>query len=420
MNTRWFAVAVLVACAGACGAPVTPPSPEPTPVPEQEEPGPTTPAEDIKALADGNNAFAIDLYKKLAEKEKGNIIFSPYSIRTALAMTYAGARGQTADEMQKVLHFTLPDERLHPAFAATMGQLQGGKGKQNQLNVANALWGQKGFPFRSEFIDLLRKNYANGFHVAEFGTEPDFARETINRWVEAKTNGKIPALLSEEDVHKHTQLVLVNAVHFRGAWAAPFPKENTTNGEFHVAPGKTVSARMMQESYRTRYFEERGVRFLVLPYRDTKCSFAILLPAEGNNLTGLEQHLTGAVISEWLIKASRRDVRVVLPQFRGEWRSNLMPVLRDLGLRAPFSPNADFSGVADAGRLLIDRVIHQATIEVAEEGTEASAATAISMPRPIAESTSKEIIFRADRPFLYAVVDETVNAVIFLGRVTAP
>lgn len=250
-----LAVALLAACVAACGKR------------ESEEPVPTAPSEDLQALADGNNAFAADLYKKLAETQKGNVLFSPYSARTALAMTYAGARGQTAEEMRKTLHFTLPDDRLHPACGATAHQLRGGKDRQYELNVANSLWGQKGFPFQPEFLDLTRRNYAAGFREADFVTNSEAARQEINGWVEEQTKDRIKELLKPRTLDERTRLVLVNALYFKGKWAQPFDAQQTADDQFRAAPGQTVPVRMMRQSGEFRYGETDDAQILYLPYR---------------------------------------------------------------------------------------------------------------------------------------------------------
>lgn len=213
---------------------------------DPEEPPIDVPEADLKALADGNNEFAIELYKKLAAGHDGNIVVSPYSISSALAMTYSGARGETAEQMKKTLHFTLPQDRLHPAFGGMAEQLQGEKDGPNELHIANALWGQRGLPLLPGFLDLTRRNYGGGFREVDFLEDLEAARRTINRWVEERTQDKIRELLGPTDLGSDTRLVLTNAVYLKAAWTRPFLKEETKEAPFEVSPDEKVTVPMMQ------------------------------------------------------------------------------------------------------------------------------------------------------------------------------
>ncbi|MCI0699953.1 MAG: serpin family protein [Planctomycetia bacterium] len=439
-----FGLAFLVACVGACVAPVTPtPEPVPEPTPEPEDPPPSAPPEDLKALAEGNNAFAIDLYKKLAETEQGNIVISPYSIRTALGMTYAGARGQTAEEMKKVLHFTLPDEKLHPAFGATAHQLQGGKDKPSEpavpesdqarlrrhlagnndpfrLNVANALWGQKGVGFRPEFLELNRKNYTGGFRQLDFAGDPEGSRQTINRWVEEKTQDKIKELLKRGDINSAVQLVLTNAIYLKAAWARPFPKGETKDAPFEVTSDEKVIVPMMQLPQADfRYLATYDCEWLELPYvnqyADDRLAMILLLPRKGR-FTVVEKSLTAAAIQDAVGKLSFHYGKVAIPKFQVRTTSQLNSELSRLGMPLAFSGDADFSGMTGSRGLQIGRVVHQAYLNVDEDGTEAAAATAVQMfvsrPPPFS--------FTADRPFLFFIRDNQTGSILFSGRVVRP
>ena len=413
---RWLTAAVLIACVGACAAPVAPPTPEP------EEPAPTAPVADIQALADGNNAFAVELYKKLAEAEKGNIIFSPYSIRTALAMTYAGARGQTAEEMRKTLHFTLPDERLHPAFGATTHQLKGGKEKQYELNVANALWGQKGFPFRPEFLALTKTNYGAGFREADFVADPETAREAINRWVEEKTQDRIKELLEKGTVTRDSRLVLVNAVYFKGQWEKPFNPQWTSEVPFRVTPDRTVPVQMMSQSGEFGYGETDDAQLLYLPYRasgESGLAMVIVLPKTVDGLPRLEAQLSGHQIQKWFGSIWNRNGDVSLPKLKVEQKFSLERSLRDLGMPSSFNPGANFLGVTPDGEFFIQGVIHQAMAEIDEKGTVAAAATAVVGGVPVS-APAAPFRFRADHPFLFCIFAPRTGAVLFLGRFSVP
>ncbi|MCI0702977.1 MAG: serpin family protein [Planctomycetia bacterium] len=409
-------LALLALSVGACVAPVTPtPEPLPEPVPEPEEPPPSAPAEDLKALAEGNNAFAIDLYKKLAETEQGNIVISPYSIRTALGMTYAGARGQTAEEMKKVLHFTLPDEKLHSAFGATAHQLTGGKDKPYKLNVANALWGQKGFPFRPEFLELNRKNYAGGFRQVDFAGDPEGSRQTINRWVEEKTQDKIKELLKQDAISPATRLVLTNAIYMNATWAVPFPKSLTKDENFEPAPGVAVKVPLMRHAHgEFRISKTPDLHLLELPYHG-ELSMLVVLPVKRWGLRDVEKTLTAPMLRDLTINLRYGIQReVVLPRFTTRSRFDLPDTLKALGMQQAFGA-ADFSGINPGGGLSIANVIHEGVIEVDEVGTVAAAATAVDI------STSyTQFDFRADQPFMFLIVDRRTGAVLFLGRCANP
>ncbi|MGL4419136.1 MAG: serpin family protein, partial [Gemmataceae bacterium] len=236
---------------------------------------PAVPEADLKAVAEGNNAFVFELYRKLAEDKAnaGNIVFSPYSIRTALAMTYAGAKGPTAAEMRDVLHFTLPDERLHTAIAGSAHAMTPvGANPAYRLSVANALWGQVGMPFVPEFLALTNRVYGGGFRELDFGRDPDAARKTINLWVSDKTERRIPELLQKGGIRANTVLVLTNAIYFQGEWETRFPTAATRDADFEVRPGERVRLPLMHAVGEFRYAVTPVLRAVELPYRGGRLS----------------------------------------------------------------------------------------------------------------------------------------------------
>jgi serpin B len=377
-----------------------------------------TSRDELKALVQGNNAFAFDLYARLSQK-KGNVVFSPYSISNALAMTYAGARGQTAEEMAKVLHFTLGQERLHPAFAELVADLyKDGKGRPYHLHVANSLWGQKGYPFLDGFLELTRKNYRAGLKEVDFERVPEEARHTVNRWVEEQTRDKIKELLLSGDVTPSTRLVLTNAIYFKATWQTPFPKDQTRDAVFAVAPGEKPSVPMMrQPEGMFRYFAGDNFQWLELPYKGGQLSLVVLLPHKQGRLAGLEKALTASAIQRGVDKLQLRLGEVALPRFQATLRVSLGEDLKQMGMPLAFSRGADFSGIASAENLRLTGVIHKAFIDVDEVGTEASAATAV-----VAAGTKsiRPFSFRADHPFLFLIRDTQTGSILFLGRVTDP
>lgn len=415
-----IAACLMTIAGGGCAPPDdrTPiPPPGEHPVPDPAGPGAGVPAEDLRAVADGNNAFAIDLYKRLAEKSDGNIVVSPYSISSALAMTYAGARGETAAEMAKVLHFTLPPDRLHPAQAALGRSLRAGG---DEFHAANALWGQKGVRFRGEFLRVTRDNYGAGLREVDFAADPDAARRTINGWVAAQTRDKIRALLHADDLSARTRLVLTNAVYFKGAWASPFSKGGTAPDTFRVAADRTVPVRMMNGHFTCRWFERDGVRLVALPYRGRTRSMVLVVPAAADGLPAVERGLSADRLRAWLDGGSAGEVRLALPVFRATARTRLSSALDGMGMPLAFRREADFTGVTDETRLHIDEVVHEAAVEVGEEGTEAAAATAVVTKRPLSGKKPRVLAVRADRPFLFLILDDPSQAVLFLGRVASP
>jgi len=370
---------------------------------------------DTQQLVDGNRAFALDLLHALRDTE-GNLVFSPYSISTALAMTYAGARGTCAEEMAQTLHFALPSERLHPAFAELLERDNAAATRQAMsLAVANALWGQKGLGFLVEFLELARQHYGAGLRELDFvgATEP--ARLEINAWIEERTQGRIVDLLQPGDIDAMTVLVLTNAIYFKGAWRSAFDPKLTAPAPFQLGGGKTVEVPTMTQSGTFRLARVSGAQVLALPYRGEELSMVIVVPKAVDGLAELEKSITAADLEQWIDGAASEEVTVRMPRFRVSGRIELKDVLKGLGMKSAFGPGADFSGMTAAERLFIAKVIHQAFVEVNEEGTEAAAATAVVMKR-----TSMPAVVQIDRPFLFIIRNDVTRSWLFVGRVCHP
>ena len=371
------------------------------------------PDADVKANAAGNNAFALDLYKQLAAKETGSVLVSPYSVRTALAMTYAGARGDTAAEMRKVLHFDLPDARLHAAVAGSARAMAPtGPNPAYKLHVANGLWGRAGVRFVPEFLALTDRVCGGGFRKLDFGRDPAAARRVINDWVAGKTEQRIPELLNKDDIDGNTVLVLTNAVYFKGDWERPFAVKDTREADFEPTPGKPVRVSLMQVSGEIRYHAGPDMRAVELPYRGGRLSMVVLLPAKRHGLADLERSLTAESLGAVVAAMVSRQGEVLLPRFKSNSRFALNEPLKALGMPTAFSAGADFTGIVRPS-VKIQAVIHAAEISVDEVGTEAAAATAAIMGYGSAREHS---LFRADAPFLYLIRDRTTGEVIFVGR----
>ena len=376
----------------------------------------TVPQADKAAVVQGNNAFALDLYAAL-RGNGGNLFVSPYSISTALAMTYAGARGETEAQMAKVLHLNLPQDRLHPAMGALVQELNArGKGKY-QLIVANALWGQKGYPFLQSFLGLNGKYYGAGLEQVDFVRDRNGSRKTINRWVEEQTQDKIKDLLKPPHITPLTTLVLTNAVYFKGNWASQFDKEHTRDDLFTLKSGKKIEMPMMHKTDEFGYMQADGLQVLELPYVGGDLSMLVLLPIRVDGLADIEKSLTVQNIAEWTRKLRKRKVIVALPRFKMTSEFELGRTLKAMGMPKAFSGAADFSGMTGRRDLFISEVVHKAFVEVNEEGTEAAAATAVIMER---KAISRPAIFRADHPFLFLIRDNRSKSILFVGRLEKP
>ncbi len=396
--------------------------------------------EDLKDLAAGNNRFTVDACAEVMEKEGGNLFLSPFSIRTALAMTYAGAREETAKQMKKALHFTLDDARLHAAAQRAQQLMHTGAGASHTLHVANSLWGQKGYTFLKPFLDVAAACYGGGLNQVDFAQETEKAREAINLWVEEKTREKIKNLIPPRGLAKLTRLVLVNAVYFYGSWERQFDKGLTQDAPFFVTPQKTATAKMMrhktwdvEEKPRFRYLETDSFQAVELPYKGERVSMALFLPRKKDGLPALERELlkpaAGAGLAEQaekLAASRKREVHVHLPKWRITWGTKeLTPLLRSLGMVEAFQDDkADFSGMNGVKppsdeALFISAVFHKAFVDVNEEGTEAAAATAVVMA-PKAEPLAPTPVFRADHPFLFLIRVAATGQVLFIGRVSDP
>jgi serpin B len=375
---------------------------------------------DRAAAAKGNREFALDLYAKL-RGEEGNLFFSPYSISTALAMTRAGARGDTAAEMDKTLHFTLEGEKLHAAFGSLVKEANGDpsdKKRGYQLSTANALWGQKGYPFQADFLKLTKDNYGAGLNDVDFAGATEQARKTINAWVEKETQDKIKELIKEGVLDTDTRLVLTNAIYFKGDWASQFKKDRTKDEPFLLGGDKKTTAPLMHQEGEFGYYDGGSFQVLEMPYVGKDVTMVVLLPKKADGLAALEKDLTADKLAGWLGKPRKDEVNVALPKFKTTSSFELAPTLADLGMKTAFTTNADLSGIGGSkGELYLSHVVHKAFVEVNEEGTEAAAATAAVFTKESARVTPE---FRADHPFVFLIRDVRSDSILFLGRIADP
>jgi serpin B len=383
---------------------------------------PSSPAADQAEAVNGSNAFAVDLYAQLS-KQPGNLFFSPESISTAFGMAYAGARGQTATQMQQVFHFTLPPDRLHPAMGALLAGMNA-QHKDYELRVADALWAQQDSNFEESYLKLVQSDYGAGLHKVNFKISPDTVRATINAWVEKQTNDKIKDLIGQGALNTSTRLVLTNAIYFKGDWQDPFDAQATQKDEFHLSATQWVTTPMMHRTGGYRYYDGGTFQALELPYAGNEISMVVLLPKQTDGLPALEQSFTSGVAGEWIQKLQPVEkVILTLPSFTMTQQFELSSTLSAMGMAQAFSGSADFSGMTGKPEFSISAAIHKAYIDVNEKGTEAAAATAIVMYATAMRREAPEpppVVFRADHPFLFILLDTKSGSMLFLGRVADP
>ena len=373
----------------------------------------------LQQLVEGNTAFALDLFASL-RGEEGNLFISPHSVSTALAMTFSGARGETAEQMAQTLHFDLPAVLLHPTFGRLEETLlaanAGGPGPE--LYLANRLWGQRGTAFCDPFLVTARVNYAGGFEPVDFAGATEQARRTINTWIEAQTKDRITELLQAGDIDAATVMVLTNAVYFKGTWLYQFDERHTRNAAFALNADESVTVPFMGLTAKLPYYQSDQVQAVELPYDGERLSMVLLVPRQVEGLAALEESLAPGNVKTWLGGLKEQDVFVSMPRFKMDDRFYLQDTLAAMGMPLAFTPGrADFSGICDEpGEVWIDKVIHQTFIEVNEQGTEAAAATAVTMKR----KGGGPPVIRADHPFLFLIRDRQTGAILFLGRVADP
>lgn len=363
---------------------------------------------ELLGLARSVDSFSFDLYRAL-EKE-GNLFFSPYSITMAFAMLYGGASGDTAREMALALGF--PAEGLHPAFnALDLSVGERAKASGNELVVANAIWAQRGFPLRREYLDLLAEHYGAGVRRLDFRKDPEGSRALINNWVKAETKGKIEELFPPGSVGPSTLIALTNAVYFKGLWKERF--EPAGLGTFHLLDGGEAQVEMMRKEERLGYMAGQDYQAVEIPYKGGELSMVIILPDEGK-FREVEERLSIELLDEVTKGLREIQVKLSMPTFSFSSGFSLKEPLEALGMEKAFSPEADFSGMSEEGGFYVTAAVHKAFIRVDEEGTEAAAATGISVGRALAVQVV------VDRPFIFLIRDRLSNTILFLGRVTRP
>jgi len=399
---------------------------QPTQPDTAHELNPNVKPDQLQALADGNTAFAVDFYHQIRSSD-GNLVYSPLSLSLALSMTLSGARGETRDEMLQALSLTILGDDLHPAFDALMraikasekADLEGSAGSKFQLNLINAIWPQIGEHFEQDFLDGLAEHYGAGVNPVDYVNQLTTARKEINDWVAQQTEDKIQDLIPDDVLSTATRLVLTNAIYFKGAWLNQFEEENTKDGSFILADGSSKTIPFMHGSFTIAALVSEKIQAVRLPYEGGTYAMAAIMPSV--DFAGFESQLTVADLEQILsdLQSSSAMVDLSMPKFQAESSLGLADFLAGLGMPDAFdAEKADFSGMTGKPELMIGSVLHQAAIDVNEEGTEAAAATAVVMN--LTSMPGQSYTIRLDKPFIYVIYETTTNTITFMGRVVNP
>ena len=374
----------------------------------------------IYDLATGNNQFALDMFSRISGGQQGNAFFSPWSIYSAIAITREGARGDTALEMQHVMHFPENDSLRKQSFAEGYDKFNS-KDAGYTLSTANAIWVEKDYPLFSNFTSVIDSYYHGSAKNVDFKGATEDARKTINSWIEEMTNNKIKDLVSQGGISPQTQLIITNAVYFNGTWVRSFDKNLTQKRNFKLGDGRIIETPMMESFGKDslfNYTEKGDMQMLELPYRGNKISMIILLPKD-ENTSSLEGLLSLENLAEWKRALKDVEVDVYIPKFTFSTKYLMSKNLEDMGIKLAFNPEANFSGINGKKDFFVSEVIHQAFVDVNEQGTEAVAATAVVMPMS-AINAPRIPVFNADHPFIFIIQDEETGAILFMGRVSEP
>jgi len=365
------------------------------------------------------NAFAFDIFREAHEGNEGNLFISPYSIFTALAMTYEGARGETADEMTTVLSVEQDNESFH-TYMKNLYEVLNTKNEEYNISTANALWVKENLQLLEVYLNVIREYYGGDATEVDY-SNPTEAAAIINQWVENQTNGLIKDLITADAISPLTALILTNAIYFKGIWKTQFDPVNTTNRTFEISAGTSVETPTMslidtEDVF--NYAETDDLQILELPYTGDDISMIILLP-KNNDLSSTIDTIDSDMFSEWTESMVETKVNIYLPKFKVETSYTLKNYLIELGMNIPFTSSADFSGITGGKDLFISQVIHKAFIDVNEEGTEAAAATAVIMELT-SNGGSSRIVFNCNHPFIYLIQHKQTETILFMGSISDP
>ncbi|MGP8214694.1 MAG: serpin family protein [Bacteroidia bacterium] len=375
-------------------------------------------AQSITTTVNGNNEFAFKLFAEI-NNGSHNLFYSPFSISSALAMTYAGAREETEMQMSKVLCFGKQQDSLNTNFEKIINGIESDTASGLRLNIANSLWVQKKYQFLDSYFDIVKTNYLSELNNVDFATETEKTRNEINGWVEQKTNYKIKDLLPEKSISSNTELVLVNALYFKGEWTYKFSEKATRKDIFHLNENDTVSADFMNIMEYYNYYQDEKFQVVELPYKGNKVSMIVFLPVKKDNMKSADKEFDYKYYTSAIKSLKPEKVRLSLPKFNTTESFDLGDTLKKMGMPMAFSPLADFSGMTGKKGLFISKILHKSFIDVNEEGTEAAAATAVVM-KMTATRPSPFKVFKADHPFMFILRDNTTGGILFMGEIINP
>ena len=374
-------------------------------------------SQNVEDVVTGNNKFTFSLYDEI-NNEATNVFFSPYSISSALAMTYNGARGTTKEEMSDVMNFDKNEEIQSKNFSALNNHVKSLTSKKIQLDIANSIWGQQDYGFEKRFLELNNKYYGAGVKGVNFKKNYKSIRKDINEWVENKTQEKITDLIKKNMLDPMTRMVLVNAIYFNGKWEFPFKEEDTYEDVFYIYSKCETKVDFMQRQVSLKYFEDDLAQVVEIPYSGKSLSMMVVLPKEKYGMEQLEDHLDENLYHSYQKSMRTKKVKLTLPKFKITDDFELNKPLKNLGMESAFGKNADFSGMTGDKDLYISNVVHKSFVEVNEEGTEAAAATGVVMRKTSVNLDKKE--FKADHPFVFFIKDNEHDTILFMGRIMNP
>ncbi len=363
-----------------------------------------------------NNQFAFDFFKQVSVEEKGNIFFSPFSLSTAMGMTYAGSKGVSQDQIAKVFHFASNSNKFHKQQGDAIKQLNSKVGSV-QLNIVNTLWAEKTYPFKKSYNKLIKSAYSASVKPMDFINKFEESRLTINENIYKTTNEKIKDLLPSKSLNSLTRLVLTNAIYFKGDWKTKFKKEKTSDSNFFITAQNVVKCKMMGLKSKFDYYEDSMIQAIELPYAGDNFSMIIILLSTKLSLDEFTASLTSDSLESILKGFNNQEINILIPKFKLSNGYQLKSILSKMGMPQPFTDDADFSGMTSSNNLKVSDVFHKAFIEVNEQGTEAAAATAVVITM---KSIGHDTFFIANRPFLFLIKEKSTGTILFMGRIVDP
>ena len=376
---------------------------------------------DIQKQVEGNSIFALNLLQKLYN-DKDNLIISPFSISNAMAILYAGAKHDCAEEIQNTMHFAENSENFHAVFYGINQFLQSLNSSHTKIAHANGLWVQEDYTFLDDYLDLCKKYYGSALFSTDFKNETEKSRKKINKWVADITRNKIVELFAQGIINDLTRLVITNAIYMNAQWELPFDPEKTKDDEFTLHSGKKITTKFMNHyGEYFLYFSNDTFQCVSLPYKRNKLSMVILLPANETLMPSLIQSMNLDNLDYWMGQMTNKNVeQLAIPRFSFEAYFDLGETLQNMGILKVFTDDADLSGMTGKKDLKVSKVVHKAFIEVNEEGTEAAAATGVVAVEKSAMPEKIPTRFIADHPFIYIIKDNTHNNILFMGVLHNP